>query len=206
MVFPLIACGAFAFSISFNTATPDAKLPYTLMQEHPDVSAVDIGARIIQEENLKIPPSKARMLAHILLDASTEKIGYPVLLAIVRTESRFNANAISPAGAMGLGQVMPRTARYIAKKAGMAYEPDSMLHPGYNIRLSVKYLERLMKRYGGDLRLVAAAYNGGPGGACLYKGWLEGWNTRERVPGETMKYVERVIAKYGEYTARLRQR
>lgn len=200
MVFPLIACSVFAFSISFNTATPDG------CELLSDVSAVNIGARIIQEENLKIPPSKARMLARTLLDASTEKIGYPMLLAVVRTESRFNTNAISPAGAMGLGQVMPRTAQYIAKKAGIVYDPDSMLHPGYNIRLSVEYLERLMERYGGDLRLVAAAYNGGPGGASLYKRWLEGRLDSERVPRETMKYVECVIAKYGEYTERLRQR
>lgn len=208
MAFHLILAGcSLAFSVSFNPGYVPARdtIPYIMAEEPSAHTVAAIGASIIREENRRIPYADAKRLARAILEGSTGAVNYPLLLAMISTESRFNVGAVSPAGATGLGQLMPRTARYIAKKAGMAYSPDSIFDPAYNIRLSVKYLERLMGRHNGDIRLVAASYNGGPGGACRYRGWLEGRLDRKMVPAETLKYVERVMAKYEAYAARLRQ-
>ena len=99
-----------------------------------------------------------------------------IVRAIIHAESAFNPLALSHAGAQGLMQLMPPTAR----RFGVADSYDA----GQNIRGGVQYLAWLLRRYNGDLTLAAAGYNAGEGAVDRYKG----------VPpySETQRYVQRV--------------
>jgi len=99
-----------------------------------------------------------------------------IVRAIMHAESAFNPNALSRAGAQGLMQLMPAT----AKRFGVVNAYD----PAQNIRGGVEYLAWLLRRFNGDLTLAAAGYNAGEGAVDRHKG----------VPpyGETQRYVVRV--------------
>ncbi|WP_052338359.1 lytic transglycosylase domain-containing protein [Luteimonas huabeiensis] len=99
-----------------------------------------------------------------------------IVRAIMHAESAFNPNALSRAGAQGLMQLMPATAR----RFGVANPFD----PAQNIRGGVEYLAWLLRRFNGDLTLAAAGYNAGEGAVDRHGG----------VPpySETRRYVERV--------------
>lgn len=85
------------------------------------------------------------------------------VLALIHTESSFNPRALSKVGARGLMQVMPRTAKYIAKKAGIEYsgEKHQLYDPSTNIQLGIAYLDYLRERFK-ESKKYLAAYNLGP--------------------------------------------
>lgn len=83
---------------------------------------------------------------------------------IVRTESRFKARARGPAGALGLMQVMPGTARGIDRRV----RDDELLEPATNLRIGFRYLRQLLDMYDGDVRLALLAYNRGEGTVNRY--------------------------------------
>lgn len=84
--------------------------------------------------------------------------------ALIRQESMFDRNATSSAGAKGLMQLMPGTAKETAKKENISYRPDWLTdRPDYNIRLGSAYMSRLLERYDNSYALATAAYNAGPG-------------------------------------------
>jgi soluble lytic murein transglycosylase-like protein len=114
--------------------------------------------------------------AEIRSAAQRHGVEEAIVRAIIHAESSFNPNAISRAGAQGLMQLMPATAR----RFGVSNSFD----PTQNISGGVQYLAWLLKRYNGDLTLAAAGYNAGEGAVDRYKG----------VPpyNETRRYVERV--------------
>ena len=131
--------------------------------------------------------------------------------AITRQESQFSQNAVSHAGARGLMQLMPGTAREQAGKLGIYYDPGSLMSdPNYNIRLGDAYFARMMDTFAGSYPLAVAAYNAGPGnvnrwlrdnGDPRYGGvnWID-WI--ERIPlQETRNYVQRVLENAVVYEA-----
>lgn len=162
-------------------------------------------------------PSTAVMIARLAGSDGTMLIdlGWPVavtppvtltgpniVLSIIRQESSFDPNAVSPSGAQGLMQLMPRTAREIAKKSGLA-DPKSVQFapPDLNLLLGSAYFASLMNRFGDCLPLAVAAYNGGPHNV---ENWIAA-NGDPRTPGtniidwieeipfaETRNYVQRV--------------
>ena len=128
---------------------------------------------------------------------------WTMIHAITRQESQFAQNALSHAGASGLMQLMPGTAREQAGKMGLSYTPSAVSgDAGYNIQLGAGYFSRMMDYYGGSYPLAVAAYNAGPGNVNKWLrangdprtgsvGWLD-WI--ERIPiYETKNYVQRVI-------------
>ncbi len=122
-----------------------------------------------------------------------------LLLALVREESRYDPDAISPARAVGLSQVLPSTAR--AMTSDRSYTAEKLRDPATNLRLGARYLRLQLDRFGGDLRLALAAYNAGPGSARK-------WANSDADPdyfiekigiAETRAYVRRVLGSYGIY-------
>ena len=131
--------------------------------------------------------------------------------AISRQESQFAMNAISHAGARGLMQLMPGTAREQAGKLGLAYDPQALTtDAGYNLTLGGGYFGRMMDYYGGSYPLAVAAYNAGAGNVNKWLrlngdprtgavDWVE-W--AEKIPiSETRNYVQRVLENAVVYEA-----
>lgn len=122
-----------------------------------------------------------------------------LLFAIARQESAFAADAKSPAGAMGLMQLMPTTAKQTARRAGLRYRYHDLLKPERNIDLGSKYLNQLLDQFDGNRILATAAYNAGP---HRVKKWLANSDQQlsydiwiETIPfKETRGYVQNVLA------------
>lgn len=139
--------------------------------------------------------------------AKQREIDEAWVYGIVRQESRFMHYAKSKVGAGGLMQVMPATAKWIAKKIGLVGFTPSMLHDiNTNVDLGTYYMRQTLDQFNGQEVMATAAYNAGPGRA---KRWaaaqpLEGAIYTETIPfGETRDYVKRVIANAYIYAPRL---
>lgn len=159
------------------------------------------GAVIISRTYKEISSANAFALAKLIYEeADSAHVEYPLMLAIFASESRFKTTLVSPAGATGLGQLMPRTARSLAKKAGMEYTDEMLYDPRANAKLSSRYVASLFKKFTTH-EIVAAAYNGGPGGAYRYSAWKQGKRPEADVPKETRDYVARVMERYNQYRA-----
>lgn len=119
------------------------------------------------------------------------------VLGLVRQESRFIANARSAAGARGLMQLMPATARWVAKRSGLRnFTPARVAEVPVNVALGTSYL-RLVLDDLGHVVLASAAYNAGPGRARRWRDArpLEGAIYAETIPfNETRDYVKKVMA------------
>jgi soluble lytic murein transglycosylase-like protein len=97
-------------------------------------------------------------LAGNIFDASSrEGIDPDLAFRLVRLESDFNAKAVSKAGAIGLTQLMPSTARLFERSLG----PEQLLNPRTNLRVGFRYLRSLLDQYNGNVRLALLAYNRG---------------------------------------------
>ncbi len=131
--------------------------------------------------------------------AKSTSITPHLLFAIARQESAFMPNARSPAGALGLMQLLPSTAQYTARRAGIPYQRHELLSPETNIDLGSRYLHQLLNEFDGNRILATAAYNAGP---TRVKQWLSADQQKlpydvwiETIPyRETRSYVQNVLA------------
>jgi soluble lytic murein transglycosylase len=122
-----------------------------------------------------------------------------LIFAIARQESAWEKDARSSAGAMGLMQILPGTAKETAKKAGIKYKKADLLTPEKNIIIGSRYISSLLKRFENNRITAIAAYNAGP---SRVNRWLK--ETEENLPhdiwievipfGETRKYVQNVLS------------
>ena len=141
----------------------------------------------------------------------TPSADWTMVHAISRQESQFAMNAISHAGARGLMQLMPSTAREQARIAGLDYDPQALTtDAGYNLTLGGGYFGRMMDYYGGSYPLAVAAYNAGAGNVNKWLrlngdprtgavDWTE-WVEKIPIP-ETRNYVQRVLENAVVYEA-----
>jgi soluble lytic murein transglycosylase len=131
------------------------------------------------------------------------KTEWALVHAIIRQESQFDQQAQSPAGAQGLMQLMPATAKEVAKKAGMTHQNEWLTaRPDYNIKLGSLYIAQMVSRFGGSYPLAIAAYNAGPGRVNSWikmngdprTGNIDMIDWIEMIPvAETRNYVQRVL-------------
>ena len=112
-----------------------------------------------------------------------------LIAAVIYRESKFDANARSSSGAIGLMQLLPDTAKGIAlHTGGSRFRVEDLYDPEINVRYGSFYLRRLLTKYDEDIRLALAAYNAGQANV---DGWLaEG---KDIVFPETREYVEDVL-------------
>ena len=130
------------------------------------------------------------------------------VLGLVRQESRFNTDARSSAGAAGIMQVMPGTARYVAGKIGLRNYRPKMNEIETNVTLGTGYLKLVMEQLGHPV-LASAAYNAGPSRARRWRDEkpLEGAVYIESIPfPETRDYVKKVMANAVYYAAVLEKK
>jgi soluble lytic murein transglycosylase len=140
--------------------------------------------------------------------AKADEIGLDpaYVYGLIRQESRFIMDARSSVGASGLMQLMPSTARWTAKKIGLAYSHDLIADRDMNLKLGTSYLKLVLDDFNGSQALAAAAYNAGPNRP---RRWREGpvleaaiW--AENVPfPETRDYVKKVLSNATYYAAQL---
>ena len=123
--------------------------------------------------------------------------------AVIRAESSFSPSAISPAGAVGLMQLLPSTAAQVAGKANGAIGIDMLTQPETNITYGVRHLKDLLREQNGDLIAVIASYNAGSSAVSRWRrdfGTLPLIEFIEQIPyGETREYVKHVIASTAIY-------
>jgi soluble lytic murein transglycosylase len=140
--------------------------------------------------------------------------GKALAYAIARQESEFNVGAVSSAGARGLLQLMPGTARQLAKKVGMTFSQTRLTtDAGYNATLGAAFLGEQLDRFNGSYVLTFAGYNAGPNRATEWvsrygdprgKDVDEVVDWIERIPyTETRSYVQRVMENYEVYKMRI---
>jgi soluble lytic murein transglycosylase len=139
-----------------------------------------------------------------------------MVYAIARQESAFHPGAVSHAGARGLMQLMPETARRTAQRFKVGFETDRLTRdPAYNAKLGSAHLSELMEDWKGSLILTFASYNAGGGNVAR---WVRAYGDPrridvdevdwvERIPfAETRNYVQRVMENFLVYRQRLDER
>jgi soluble lytic murein transglycosylase len=145
-----------------------------------------------------------------LVGARADELRLPPewVYAVIRQESAFDADVASHAGAVGLMQLMPGTARDMARAAGLpAPRRMDLIDPALNIALGTRYLALMRERFGGNQVLATAAYNAGPGAVSRWLPdapmaadlWLSEIPYRE-----TRDYVRRVLTYRVIYAHRLK--
>jgi len=135
---------------------------------------------VAAQTNISQPASKSQILNVVSQISKKHGVDEKLVRALIKQESGFNPKAKSKAGAMGLMQLMPAT----AKKMGVK-DPYNTVQ---NVEGGVKYLKSMLNKYNGNVILALAAYNAGPGAVDKYSG----------VPPykETQNYVKSILANY----------
>lgn len=146
-------------------------------------------------------------------DRLTDEVEKSLILALARQESEFNPAAHSPAGAHGMMQIMPGTAKLIARQHKVVYDRGRLTRdPAYNVALGVAHLHDLLQSYNGSYVLTLVAYNAGPGRA---REWIADFGDPrshnvdvidwvENIPfAETRRYVQRILASMQIFRHRL---
>lgn len=154
---------------------PDPPKPIVLSKPAAPALAQAASTPSAKPENLELE------LRDLLVRAGAEhNIDVELLASVIHTESGYHAKAVSRAGARGLMQLMPSTAR--------TYGAQDAFKPDQNIAAGTAFLDEMLKRYNDNLALALAAYNAGPGAVERYHG----------VPPfrETRAYVTRVINEF----------
>ncbi len=144
-----------------------------------------------------------RYVHSISKEAGRNGLAPALVLAVMRQESRFVANARSRAGARGLMQIMPRTGRRLMGNRG--FRADTLYHPETSIRYGTKFLARLVDQFGGSLVRALGAYNAGP---ARMNAWLKSPRCRRDDDflvedinlAETREYIKKVMEGYYIYS------
>src|SRR5436309_3100623 len=165
-----------------------------------------VPARCINRKSMPTDRSAPPRASRPAVEAEAEEFGVDALLlaALVRQESVFDVQALSPAGARGLAQLLPSTAALMARGLDVTFYPDWITVPDLNLHLGAAHLADLLRRFG-RVDAAVAAYNAGP---IPVRRWLdrEGANDPDRfielIPyPETRGYVRSLLRNRELYRA-----
>ena len=139
-----------------------------------------------------------------------------LLSALTRQESEFNPKTESHAGAIGLMQLLPSTAKEVARKLSVKYSKSKLKsNPAYNVSLGSAFLQRLVRNYDGSYIMALAGYNAGPGRVRQWVRQFGDPRTKkvdpidwiERIPfTETRGYVHKIMESIQVYRSRLKKK
>ena len=169
--------------IDVEESGPDFQTEPLSESEDPDIQGLQTNARPPADDT-RIDDS-GDILKSIDRAAARYQLPTAVIKAVIKAESGNQVRAVSPAGALGLMQLMPAT----AKEMGVddPFDIDQNIHGG------ARYLRTMLNQFNGNLRLALSAYNAGPGTVTRYDG---------NVPyAETRNYVQRVLRYAAEFAA-----
>ncbi len=174
---------------------------WLLKARYPELGTPEEGAVPLHVRRAYYPLAHRDVVAR---NAAAFDVPEPLLLGLIRQESLFHPVVRSGAGAVGLMQVMPGTARILARRERRGARPD-LEDPEVNVRLGTAYLADMLRRFGGDTIAALAAYNAGPGRVERWKrdgAELASDEFLEAIPlRETREYVSRVLFYEGAYAA-----
>lgn len=127
-----------------------------------------------------------------------------LVMAVMRVESKFNEKAQSSRGALGLMQIMPDTAKWIAQEIKVEdYDEDMLREPRTNITFGVWYMNHLIKQFNGNTVAALAAYNGGQTNVRKWINtgvWSGKYEDQGNIPfTETRNYLYKVVTDYKIY-------
>lgn len=185
------------------------------LKDHGSTLALAIGKTALRQGH--DPGLAAFPLGAIPETADISGAGKALAYAIARQESAFNPQAVSPANAKGLLQLLPSTAKRMASKYKMAYAEEKLTEdPAFNATLGSHYLGEQIDTFNGSLIMTFAAYNAGPNrvdqwikryGDPRGRGVEAAVDWVERIPfTETRDYVQRVMENYQVYKILLDQK
>ncbi|OWK47967.1 Soluble lytic murein transglycosylase precursor [Pseudomonas oleovorans subsp. oleovorans] len=181
--------------LSRDELVAQARLAYEMEWYFPAIRTIS-QAQYWDDLEVRFPMAHRNELVR---EAKRRDLHSSWVFAITRQESAFMADARSHAGAMGLMQLMPATAKETARKFGIPLaSPQQVLNPDTNIQLGAAYLSQVYGQFNGNRVLASAAYNAGPG---RVRQWLRGANHLsydvwvENIPfDETRQYVQNVLS------------
>jgi soluble lytic murein transglycosylase len=196
--------------ITQGLSTDDLKLAAVLAEQwgwHDRAILTVAQTGDYSDLNLRFPIDYQTEIRKIARDYKLEPAH---VYAVIRQESAFNKDALSPAGALGLMQLMPKTGSLTAKKHNIPLASTSLLYePDKNITIGSAYLKQVMEEYDGNIVLASAAYNAGP---HRVKRWLPEDEEKPAarwiamVPfNETRNYIQRILAYIAIYDWRMEQ-
>ena len=172
-----------------SVAAVDLPTDEVTVEEDPEPTAAEIQAETDKEPKkgkYGLKPSSGYIDRIIETTAGLVGVDPDLVRAVVKTESNFNPTAKSHAGAMGLMQLMPGTARDLGV--------DDPWDPVQNVTGGAKYLKMMLERYAGNIKKALAAYNWGPGN-------LERNQNSGFMPTETRNYIQIVGQYYDMFKA-----
>jgi len=154
-------------------------------QDSPEISAEVLAADEISSGSVAAEPQEVPGTIDEIVEKASHRyqVDPGLIKAVIKAESNFNPNAVSPAGARGLMQLMPGTARGLGVT-------DSF-NPEQNVMAGTRYLRQMLDRYDGNLESALAAYNWGPGNVDKRGSFL---------PRETRDYLVKVKSLYSDFT------
>ncbi|MEN2429424.1 transglycosylase SLT domain-containing protein [Comamonas sp. F1-6] len=165
------------------------------LQLKQDSAAKGLNARTRMQSFFEVSPRYKSVRPHLQKAAERTGVDYDLIKAVIAVESGFDAQAVSPKGAVGLMQLMPATAERFGVSASKKRSMQQQLaDPAVNVPAGARYLSYLMDLFPGRLDLVLAAYNAGEGAVQKFGKAIPPYK-------ETMNYVKAVTGIYEQLQA-----
>jgi soluble lytic murein transglycosylase len=179
---------------------------YMEMEDYSSSISLFLANRPVKWDKVNLPLWAAgyplAYSASISQHTTANSISEGLVYALMRAESGFSPAIKSPAGAIGLMQLMPATAKATAREKG-SFDPLRLTVPDYNIKLGTRHFRDLMKEYSGDVIYSIAAYNAGAAAVERWRKNLKGLAKDEFIESipyqETRDYVKKVYASAATY-------